>query len=78
MPKAKQLSRRERTAAVIDVRVYDLMLKLLENPDLTTSEILGYIRAAYAQGYTDCLKDPEHKRGQWIKELGYGVEGVDL
>ena len=77
--KPRELSRKAKTLAEIDIRCHDLMLKFLEEGiDTTTSEMMGYIRAAYAQGYTDCLKEPEGHRGKWIKDLGYGVKGVNL
>lgn len=76
--RTRQLSRREQTSAAIDIRIHDLIMKFLETEDATTLETLGYLRAAYAQGYTDCLKEPEGQRGKWIKELGYGVRGVEI
>jgi hypothetical protein len=74
----KQLSRQQLATAEIDARIYLLIMQFLDDPDLTTNEILGYFRAIYAQGYTDCLKDPEGQRGKWIKDLGYGVKGVEI
>ena len=64
-------SRKEITAAEIDSRIHAVMIKFLEDPDLTTNEILGYFRAIYAQGYIDCLKEPEGQQGKWILDLGY-------
>lgn len=74
----KTLSKRERTAAEIDTRIHELLIGLLNTDDLTTAQTIGYLRSAYAQGYTDCLKEPEGQRGKWIKALGYGVQGVEL
>lgn len=74
----RELTRKQLATAEIDSRIHLLMMQFLDNPDLTTNEILGYFRAIYAQGYTDCLKDPEGQRGKWIKDLGYGVTGIDL
>lgn len=76
--RAKTLSRRTKTQAEIDIRIHDLVLGFLANSDITTAETLGYFRAAYVQGYTDCLKEAKEDRGKWIKELGYGVTGVEL
>lgn len=71
----KDLSRKERTEAEIDTRLHSLELSFLrESGEITTSEFFGYLRAAYAQGYTDCLKEPEGEIGQWILDLGYGKD----
>lgn len=78
MEQPLKLSKKESTAAEIDCRIHALILKFLSNGDLTTNQTIGYMRSAYAQGYTDCLKEPEGHKGKWILDLGYGVEGVDL
>lgn len=73
----RTLSRKTKAISEIDIRIYDLMLSFLEaDSDISTNAVLGYLRAAYVQGYTDCLKDD--KKGQWITDLGYGVNNVDL
>lgn len=77
--KNKSLSRKELAAAEIDCRIHELILKFLEgDSDLTTKQIIGFFRVAYSQGYTDCLREPEGQRGVWIKDLGYGVKGVEI
>jgi hypothetical protein len=73
-----KLNKKESTAAEIDCRIHALILKFLGSGELNTKQTIGYLRSAYAQGYTDCLKEPEGQRGKWIVDLGYGVEGVDL
>lgn len=73
------LSQKERAVIEIDTRIHSLVLRLLAtNGDLSTKEIVGYLRAAYTQGYIDCLKEPEGQRGVWIKDLGYGIKGIDI
>lgn len=74
----KGLTRKTKVSAEIDSRIHEIVIKFLDNPDLTTSEVLGYFRAIYAQGYIDCLKDPEGQKGKWILDLGYGVSGVSI
>lgn len=76
---SKTLSRKERTAATIDIRMHELMLLFLQTEgDISIKEFMGFMRSAYVQGYTDCLKEDAEERGQWIKNLGYGVTGVQL
>lgn len=74
----RKASRKEITAAEIDTRIHEMIIKFLDDPDLSTSQVLGFFRAIYAQGYIDCLKEPEGQQGKWILDLGYGVHGVDL
>lgn len=63
----------------VDTRIHDLILRFLEaEADLSSSQVIGFLRVAYSQGYIDCLKDPEGQKGKWIKDLGYGVKGIEL
>jgi hypothetical protein len=75
METIRELSRKERTEAEIDSRLHNLELSFLNTEgEISTAQIFGYLRAAYAQGYSDCLKEPEGQLGQWILDLGYGKD----
>ena len=65
--------RKQRACDEIDLRMHDFVFDVLSHKgEWERTQILGYLRAAYAQGYTDCYKEPEEKRGIWYKQLGYG------
>lgn len=77
--KQREPKKKDLTILEVDSRIHDLVMRFLESDgDLSTSQVIGFLRVAYSQGYIDCLKEPEGQRGKWIKDLGYGVRGVEL
>lgn len=74
----RTLSKKTKAMAEIDIRLCDLMMRFLETDgDIESNLVLGYMRTAYVQGYTDCLKEAPEIRGKWITDLGYGVRATE-
>jgi hypothetical protein len=55
----------------IDCRLADLWAMVDEFEDRGIEAIAVLMRAAYGQGYEDCLREAEP--GRWFRDVGYDV-----
>jgi len=60
----KEQNRLEALNADIDMRMWELVVEILNCEDLDHSVVLAYMRAAYGKGYSDAIND----EGKLIKD----------